>query len=56
MSDYEKPTYEEVMIHEAGSDESAGRRFWLCSQCSGLIAGKNPTADKQRHDTFHARR
>jgi hypothetical protein len=45
--------YEEVQVVVEGPAEAVPRRFWICSECSGLIAGADAALTHRRHDAFH---
>ena len=50
----EPPEYEEVpVVVEEGEEEAIPHRFWVCSRCSGLLAGTSFAAVKLRHDRHH---
>ena len=50
------PEYEEVQMVEEGPEQAVPRRFWICSECSSLIAGSDATLTQERHNTWHAGR
>jgi hypothetical protein len=50
------PEYEEVQMVEEGPPDLVPRRFWICSECSSLIAGSDATLTQQRHNAWHAGR